>query len=208
MLNGKDNVLPSKVMEDEATQRWFALYVRTKFEVVVGRHLSDKGYEAYVPSQSVQRQWADRVKTVEVPLFPNYVFARFNADRRLMILTTPQVYSIVGTGKSPNAIPDEEMAAIRQIVEKGTSVRPVDGVQAGQLVEVISGPLKGLTGTVVKVKNVHNLVVRVTMLQRGVSAEISRVDIRPIQGAPPSRLLVHEEADQSSCRRRFIYNAS
>jgi transcription termination/antitermination protein NusG len=161
---------------------WFALFVRTKHERTIQQILTDKGYEAYVPSLTVQRKWADRLKVVEVPLFPNYVFCRFNSKDRFPVVSTPEVYSVVGSGKSPLPIPDEEIHAIKRVVQSGAHVQSANApLEAGELVTVISGPLTGLNGTVVRVKNSWCLVVTVTLLQRGVATEISRDAVRVIR---------------------------
>ena len=153
------------------------MFVRTKFERTVGRILLEKGYEAYVPCQYEKRKWMDRIKITEVPLFPNYVFCRFAPEHKLPILTTPDVYSIVGAGKHPTPVPFEEIYAVQRMLQSGVSLEAAHVVGAGEPVRVIAGPLKGLEGTVMKIKNSWRLVVTVTLLQRGVAAEISRDDV-------------------------------
>jgi transcription antitermination factor NusG len=167
-------------MQDVSTSRdeaWFALYVRTKYEQTVGRLLQDKGYAAYVPCVCSERQWADRHKTVQVPLFPNYVFCRFDPYERLPVLMTPEVYFVVGNGKRPVSIPDEHLEAVRRIVLYGRSVESCP-VQNGQHVSVVSGPLTGLEGVVVRIRNSDRLVVSIDLLQRAVATEFDRSAVR------------------------------
>jgi transcription antitermination factor NusG len=167
----------------EHDYKWFALFVRTKYERTIGQTLIDKGYETYVPSRVVERKWADRIKTAHVPFFPNYVFCRFDPSNRLPIVSTPEVYSVVSAGRNPTPIPDEEISAIQRLVSAGTNVMAADTMyHAGERVVVVSGPLSGLQGTVVRVKNDCRLVVMVTLLQRGVATEISRDIVRPVCG--------------------------
>src|ERR1700681_3729340 len=83
---------------------WFALHVRSRFEKYVEAHLQQKGYEVFYPTYVVKRTWSDRVQAISVPLFPNYVFCRFDLNCRLPILTTPGVNSIVGCGKAPQTV--------------------------------------------------------------------------------------------------------
>jgi transcription antitermination factor NusG len=172
--------------------QWFALFVRTKFERTIGRILSEKGFETYVPCQSVERKWADRIKLVDVPLFTNYVFCRFDSRHRFPVVSTPEVYSIVGIGKNPTPISDEEIASVQKIVQYGTSVKPAtfaSAIAPGERVTVVSGPLTGVQGTVVRVKNKWRLVVLVSLLRRGVAAEINRDALRPIGEEPASRIV-------------------
>jgi transcription antitermination factor NusG len=160
---------------------WFALFVRTKYERTVDKTLNDKGYETYVPCCAVRRKWADRIKTAQVPLFPNYVFCRFDPAHRFPIVSTPEVYSVVGAGKTPTPIPDEEIAAIRRVVLSGTGIIASSTFEPGEPVVVVSGPLRGLQGTVVRVRNEWRLVVMVSLLQRGVATEISRDDVKSVR---------------------------
>jgi transcription antitermination factor NusG len=154
-------------------QQWFALFVRTKYERTIGCNLTGKGYETYVPCHNVARTWADRIKITQVPLFPNYVFCRFDPKNRFPILTTPEVYSIVG----PTPIPVDELNAVQRMVEYGVSLSSAPALYEGETVRVIAGPLKGLDGTVVKLKNSWRLVISVALLQRGVAVEINRDDV-------------------------------
>jgi transcription antitermination factor NusG len=161
---------------------WFALFVRSKRERVVQRDLHNRGYETYVPLGLRKRRWADRVKLAEVPLFPNYVFCRFDPYDRLPVVSVPAVYSVVGSGKEPLPIPVEEIDAVRRAVQYGGAVEPTEHPLAGQRARIASGPLGGLEGTVIKVKGTWRLIIMLTLLQRGIAVEIDRecVDvIRP-----------------------------
>lgn len=160
---------------------WFALFVRTKFERAVERSLRDKGYETYLALQRQERHWADRVKIREVPLFANYVFCRFDLDKRGEVLKTPEVQFVIGSGKYPTPIPEHEIEAVRRVVLYGSAVESC-GVEEGEAVVVVSGPLTGLEGVVVKSKNRHRLVVNLVLLQRGVATEIDRSAVRSLTG--------------------------
>ncbi|MGA2480830.1 MAG: transcription termination/antitermination NusG family protein [Spirochaetia bacterium] len=78
-----------------STRLWFALRVKSNFERATTAILSGKGYETYLPLYRQQRRWSDRTNVTELPLFPGYVFAHFDVDRRLPVLTTPGVVHIV-----------------------------------------------------------------------------------------------------------------
>lgn len=168
------------------SREWFALYVRTKWERNVAHHLNDKGFETYVPCLLVRRKWQDRTKSIEVPLFSNYVFCRFDPRHRFPIITTPEVHSIVGIGKNPTPIPDEEIRAIQRVIKNGQSVESVERmIVPGERVVVVSGPLTGLRGIVLRVKNTWHLVVSITLLQRGVKTEILRDAIESLENRGP-----------------------
>ena len=160
---------------------WFALFVRTKHERTIEKTLIEKGYETYVPCRAVERKWADRTKAAQVPLFPNYVFCRFNPADRFPVVSTPEVYSVVGAGRMPTAIPDEEIDGIRRIILSATSMTSMSSLEPGEPVVVVSGPLSGLRGSVIRVRNEWRLVVMISLLQRGVATEISREHVKSLR---------------------------
>ena len=159
---------------------WYALHVRSRFEKIVKNQLQQKGYEVFLPMSLSKRKWSDRIKAVEIPLFPSYVFCRFDIHARLPVLITPGVKFVVGVGKVPQAVDEQEIGAIRQIVESGISAQPWPYLRTGEMVRVESGPLEGLNGIVVRVKGSDRLVLSVSLLMRSVSAEIDRNCIKPL----------------------------
>src|SRR5690242_760182 len=102
---------------------WYALRVRSRFEKFVQRQLEEKRYEVFLPRRVVKRCWSDRVKTVSLPLFPNYLFCRFDSHARLPILLTSGVDYIVGTGKTPVAVDETELAALRRLIDSDATHR-------------------------------------------------------------------------------------
>jgi transcription antitermination factor NusG len=165
-----------------AADGWYAIYVRSRSEKLVSSLLSQKGYETLLPSYRERRVWSDRIKQVELPLFPGYLFCRLDPIRSLPVLSTPGVLSIVGNGKAPLPVEPSEMAALRLLIDSGAGLRPWEFIQAGQRVAIQSGPLTGLEGIVIGEKKTLRLIVSVTLLQRSVMVEVDRQDVRPIQG--------------------------
>ena len=156
----------------ECAERWFGLRVRSRWEQLTAVALEGKGYQPFVPLYKVARQWSDRVKQVEQPLFPGYVFCRFDPERRLPVLTTPGVVNVVGIGRIPAPIDEAEIQAIAAVIQAGLPAQPWPFTREGDRVEIRRGPLCGLEGVVSKCKENHRLVLSVTMLQRSVSVEI------------------------------------
>ena len=151
---------------------WFALRVRSRYENTVATILGGKGYEWFLPLYKSRRPWSDRIKEIQLPLFPGYVFCRFNVQKRLPILTTPGVVAIVGIGKCPIPVDDGEIAAIQATVRSGLPSRPWPFLEIGQRVRVEYGPLCGLEGILVDLKGQHRLVLSVNLLQRSVAVEV------------------------------------
>ena len=89
---------------------WFALNTKFRYEDYVAKQLGGKGYEILLPVYRCRRRWSDRVKDVELPLFPGYLFCRFDVNDRLPILTTPGMIQVVGFGKTPVPVDDPRLS--------------------------------------------------------------------------------------------------
>ena len=158
---------------------WFALTVKPRYEKAVARALRGKNLEEFLPLYRQDRAWSDRVKAVEFPLFSGYVFCRFSYADRFAVLNTPGVTAILGAGAIYAPIPDDEIAAIRTVVNSGLRARPWPYLVPGQMVRIESGPLAGVRGTVLRNKGVTCVVVTVELLQRSIAAEVDRGAVQP-----------------------------
>ena len=160
---------------------WYAIRIKSRLGSVTSTTLRGKGYEEFLPLYRSRRRWSDRIKELECPLFPGYLFCRFDASDRLMpILTTPGVIGIVGASKTPIPIDDDEIEAIRAILRSGLAAQPWPLLQVGSKVCLEGGPLAGLEGIITDMDKVCRLIVSVTLLQRSVAVEIDRAWARPI----------------------------
>jgi len=159
---------------------WFALHVRSRCEKAVAASLRSKGYEEFLPLYRSRNHWSDRVKNVDLPLFPGYVFCRLQPSRRLPVLTTPGVVSIIGSGKIPQPVEPAELAAIQSLAKSGLPAIPWPYLKAGERVLIEHGALEGIEGILTAVKKECRVVLSVTLLQRSVAVEIDRNSIRPI----------------------------
>jgi transcription antitermination factor NusG len=174
----------------EVTDPWFAVRVRSNYERVAEQHLDGRGFENFAPSYKSERQWSDRKKEVEQFLFPGYVFCRLNPNQRLPVLSVPGVVGVVGFGKVPAPIPDQEIERIRRMVESGLLVGPWPFLEVGQAVLIERGPLSGMEGILAEEKGKCRLVVSVNLLKRSVFAQVDRGWVRPVAFKPRSKRTV------------------
>jgi transcription antitermination factor NusG len=151
---------------------WFALQVRMRHEVGVADYLHGKGYEWFLPLYKTRRRWSDRVKQIDSPLFPGYLFCRFNPHDRLPILKTPGVTQIVGYNHVPVPVDEQEIEAIRKLVASGLPNSPCAYLEIGSKVRIEAGALRGLEGILMDIKGKQRLVLSITLLQRSVAVEI------------------------------------
>ena len=159
---------------------WFALKVRPRFERTVVAHLRYRGYDPFLPTYVVKRRWSDRVRSLELPLFPGYLFCQLDLRTRLPILTVPGVNFIVGIGRAPEPIDEQEIESLRTIVSSGLYYEPHPYLSAGQLVQVEHGALVGVVGRVMSQKSASRLIISIDLLMRSVSTEIDRSWVKPI----------------------------
>lgn len=177
-------VTVSGASDMRGTSPWFALQVRTRHEIGVAKFLSGRGYNPFLPLYQNRRRWSDRVKVVEEPLFPGYLFCRFDLNNRLPILTTPGVIQVVGFNRIPFPVDEAEIGAIRNLVASGFPSKPWPYLQVGNRVQIDSGPLGGLEGLLVELRGSHRLVVSVTLLQRSVAVEIDSALVSALRRTP------------------------
>ncbi len=157
----------------------YVLRVRAGREKSVALLLRNKGFVDFLPLYSTYRRWSDRTKQVEVPLFPGYVFCRFDAENRLPILTTPHVVHVVGMGGAPEPVDEDELTALQRVVSSGLLMQPWPFLKVGQRLIIQQGPLRDVEGILTKIKGVSNLIISITLLQRSVAVCIERAGVRP-----------------------------
>jgi transcription antitermination factor NusG len=151
--------------------------------------LSNKGFEVFLPLYSATHRWKDRNKQLLLPLFPCYVFLRGGLERRLGIMSTPGIHMLVTSGGHPAAVPDEEICAVRRLVEKAQVVGPHPFLKSGDWVRVKSGPLMGVEGILARKKNLFRLVVSVEILGMSAAAEVDASMVER-SNPPQARLLL------------------
>jgi transcription antitermination factor NusG len=184
-----DHTHPAEMTEPRTQKSdlpWFAVHVRTRHETAIASFLAAKGYEQFVPLYKFKKRWSDRIKVMDAPLFPGYLFCRFDPQYRLPILKTPGVIQIIGYNRIPTPIDETEINAIQTVIASGLQTQPWPFLTVGQEVRIESGSLRGLNGLVVKMKENHRLVVSVTLLRRSVAVEIDSALVEPFSKAAAS----------------------
>ena len=165
---------------------WYALTSKPQHEKSAAQVLLEMGFESFVPLYTDRRKWSDRVKLVEFPLFPRYVFCRFQfPEQRASVLQTPGIQSIVKVGSQAAPVDEKEMAHLQTAVGSGLAVRPHRFLKIGQWVELIDGPLRGVEGILVDVEDTWKVIVSVTLLQRSVSVSVEREWVKVIREPSP-----------------------
>lgn len=165
---------------------WYAAYTCANHEKRVAQQLERRSIECFLPLYESSRRWKDRRVWLQLPLFPGYVFVRLALRDRLQVLEVPSVARLVGFDGHPTPLPLEDIESIRACLASRHPVQPHAYVQRGQRVRVLSGPLGGLTGIVVRQKNCTRFVISLELLMRSVAVEIDVSDFDS-HTAPPGK---------------------
>lgn len=160
--------------------RWFVLQVVPKHERKVANILAYKGCTNFVPTYKKKQRWSDRLKSVELPLFPGYVFCRLYHSLAREVLSTPGVNRIVGFGGKPFPVPDDEISALQKIVTSGVQSRPERYLNVGSKVQITAGPLAGVVGILSRYKSQERLVISVDLITQSISVEIEASITAPL----------------------------
>lgn len=165
---------------EKLDRRWICIQVKSGCELRSLNGLQQRGYEGFVPVSERKRQWTDRTKILNVPLFTGYVFLRFDAGNTHRVLTVPGVIRFVGVAGIPLPVEDAEIEALQLTARAGIICKPCDFLEIGQEVEVRLGPLASLRGKIVRFKNSQRLVLSVNLIQKSVFVEIDGHEVVPI----------------------------
>lgn len=160
--------------------RWYALSTRSRHEKLVRDRLAAIGVEPFLPMTRKLSQWSDRKVWTETPLFAGYCFARFSLVRTHPVVQTPGIVRIVGS-VMPEPIPDEEMAAIKTLVDSQRPTESQDYLTEGALVEVVRGPLAGLRGQLIRRSGQDCIVIRIHLIQQAVTVHIDSSEVVSVQ---------------------------
>ncbi len=175
----KTAIETNAITDPSAPERWYALTVKTGREIAVAQALAHKRLEPFLPVSKKKRRWSDRVKVIEQPLFPGYLFCRFAPHERMPVLTTPGVRSLVGTGRCPAPVCDQEIASLLRLAASGIAPRRRPYLEQGERVVVCAGPLEGLEGRLVYTAGACEVVVSVELIERSVAVRVDRDALEP-----------------------------
>lgn len=160
--------------------RWYAAYTSANHEKRVAGQLAVRNVEHFLPTFSSVRRWKDRRVTLQLPLFPGYVFVRMELRNHLRVLEVPGVARLVGFGGPPVALPEEEIDALRRSLAGGLKVEPHPYLKVGRRVRVKSGSLTGLEGVLLRRKNSTRFVVSLDLIMRSVAVEIEGNEVEAV----------------------------
>ena len=167
---------------ETGTETWYGLHTRSRHEKIVAQRLEESGVKTFLPLVTEVHSWSDRKKSVQMPLFSCYVFAKLVPNRveRLRVLRVDGVFGLVGGKGEGIAIPDEQIDAVRNVVEGQLSWSSHPFLKIGQRVRIRGGALDGLEGVLVQRNGDRTLVISVDAIQRSLAVRVEGYAVEAI----------------------------
>ena len=162
---------------------WYAAYTRSHHEKSVERQLTGKGIQCFLPLYQTVREWSHyRKAKLDLPLFPNYLFVHISRQEQSQILGSFGLIGLVGPGNKPQPLLDREIEGLRAGLEN-RGFEPHPFLTVGQKARIVSGPLAGMEGVVIRTKGSLRVVLSVNLIKQSVAVDISADEIQPIASA-------------------------
>lgn len=142
-------------------KQWFVFYTKSRHEKKVFELLTRNGFEAFLPMQKVMKQWSDRKKKVEVPLFNSYIFVYDTIEKIPVILQTPGISWNIRHNDKPAVLHEKEYKLINRFLESGLFLESIStpDLKSGDKVKILDGPLKGIEGQLVSIEDKQHFLV-------------------------------------------------
>jgi transcription antitermination factor NusG len=137
----------------ELEKKWYALYTKPRWEKKIDGRLVKKGIESWCPLQKIEKQWSDRKKIIEEPLFKSYIFVRIDPSEKTDVLMTDGILNFVHYLKKPAVIKDSEVETIKSYLsEKDAKISVIseEGYLKETRIKVNHGVFMGNEGTVLR----------------------------------------------------------
>lgn len=167
---------------DSRQRSWFAVHTVARHEKQIYQYLQMKEVDSFLPLYSAVHQWKTGPTRVELPLFPNYLFVHITNYERRKVLELSGVRGIVGTGSTPVALPDNEIACLRQSLEAGW-IEPHPYLKVGMQVRIVRGPLTGIEGLLIRKKSVLKLILSINLIMKSLAVEVNPADVEPVSAS-------------------------
>jgi transcription antitermination factor NusG len=168
----ENNFMTSAITPYPLRFEWFAVHTRSRHEKSVHEQLRGKQIESFLPLYRSAKRWKNGLCGAELPLFSGYVFVRIDGRMQLPVLETPGVARFVAFGGQPVSLPDHEIAQLEMLTSKGVGVCPHPFLTAGQKVQILCGPLAGLTGILSRNKGKSRVILSLELISRSISVEL------------------------------------
>ena len=162
------------------TSNWFAVYTRSRMEKKAAAEMEKFGINSFLPTRKVLRQWSDRKKWVEVPLFNSYVFVNITDKEYNTVLQVMGVVRFITFESKAVAIPLHQIEAIKAYIDQGAPdyTAPQTPMEAGAKVEIVRGAMSGLSGILLNIKGKHRVKVEIDCVGQSLIIDVPKTSLR------------------------------
>lgn len=161
-------------MIESQTDPWLVLRTKSRHENIVESVLLQKKVTAYLPKHKVIRSWQGRRRVVELPLFPGYVFVRPRIEQYVDMRYIRGSCGFICIGNEPAKMSEKDLETVRTLIGSGSTLFVDSGLAIGKRIKIADGPLMGVEGELVQIKNQNILIINVDLLNSSVRVEVDR----------------------------------
>ncbi len=167
----------TRIMQSEmftgSSYNWYAVYTRPRAEKLVHNRLIELDIESFLPLYKTIRQWSDRKKVIERPLFSSYLFVRVNRKKYHEVCQVEGVVKFISFEGKAVAIPERQITNLKILVSGDVAIEVTgEKLAKGDIVEVTSGVLAGLTGELIRIKRKNKVVIRIDRIDQNLIVDI------------------------------------
>ena len=153
--------------------QWYVMYTAPRSEKKVEQRLKEKGMEVYLPIVEEIRQWSDRKKKVQIPLFNGYLFVLTSKDKLWESLQVPGAVKFVNFAGEHATVRNTEIESIKRIISTGVSVEvETSAIENGQQVKILGGPLMGFQGECIQKGNKDYFIIRIPSINQSMMVSV------------------------------------
>jgi transcriptional antiterminator RfaH len=158
-------------------RKWFALYSKPRQEFKAVVKLEASGVEFYFPTIKKTKQWHDRKKKVEEPLFGGYIFVHCDEKGRLAAMQNSSIVRTVCFEGKPAVIPDWEIENLKIFLSHSADVIVSDKIEEGTMVKITDGPFHDVVGVVIRKQEEKWLAVSINLLKRSIMVQLPQESV-------------------------------
>jgi transcriptional antiterminator NusG len=166
----------------QSVENWYAVQTRARHEKAAAQRLCERGVTTFLPTVNQVHRWNDRKKTVTLPLFSCYLFVKLmpSNQERQRVLRTDSVLGLVGTQGLGTPIPNDQIDALRTLVNEQLPCCSHPFLKTGQRVRIRGGALEGLEGILLSRNGDRRLIISVDAMQRSIAVRVEGYDVEPV----------------------------
>lgn len=161
------------MLPETIEKKWVAFYTKPRQEFKAAQEIQSLNIECYLPTIITLRQWSDRKKKIQVPLFSGYVFSKVNEKERLTAVQQDSIVKVISFDGKPSYIPECQIESLKKMLLETPDVFVTNGLEIGQHVKITEGPFAGVDGCIKEMNKERWLCVSIELLNRTVSVKLS-----------------------------------